>query len=96
MSLPSCVRSVHQNQMTASEALLAVLEEARLHTRTQLRDLKRTIGFNLAALQFLRRELEVDGIRFFDDAEGILAQAGKPKKRKVGAAKALTGGAATS
>jgi hypothetical protein len=47
--------------MTASEALLSVLEEARTHTRGQLTALKRTIGFNMAALQYLKRELEVDG-----------------------------------
>jgi hypothetical protein len=47
--------------MVATETLLPVIDEARLYTRTKLQSLKSTIGFNLAGLQYLRNELEVEG-----------------------------------
>lgn len=68
---------VHHLQLMSSHPLLPTLLSLSQHTSTQITGLKDMYGFNLAGLQFLRRELESKGTRVFEEAPTLVR-----KKRK--------------
>lgn len=65
----------------ATSSLLPVLDSLRQHTRLHVDALRDTCGFNLAGLRFLQRQLQVNGVRLFEDVAGKVEQS--RKKRRV-------------
>ncbi|XP_065906408.1 WD repeat-containing protein 3-like [Dysidea avara] len=58
---------VHHAQLVSSQELLPLMEELRQHTTEQVTKLKDMVGFNMAGLQFLRRQLDAQGQPVFAD-----------------------------
>ncbi|XP_072035883.1 WD repeat-containing protein 3-like [Amphiura filiformis] len=79
---------IHHGQITSNQLLLPVIEKLRHSTIQKVTELRDTIGFNMAGLQHLQRELEAgQEVQFFADATGRLKE--KKKKRKKTEAKAV-------
>lgn len=65
---------VHHAQITASTELKPVVERLVRNTRRHLMEQRDVIGFNLAAMNYMKRELELEGeVRLFDDVEQKLS-----------------------
>ncbi|XP_065176545.1 WD repeat-containing protein 3-like [Sycon ciliatum] len=60
---------IHHNQIISTEALLPVVDSLKTNTRSRLQQLRDSIGFNLAGLNVVQRELESRSIYLFADAE---------------------------
>ena len=76
---------VHHAQITASVELKKVVESLMRNTRRNVSEQRDLIGFNLAAMNYMKRQLELEGeIKVFDDVEQKLADlriAGKKGKK---------------
>ncbi|KIK30585.1 hypothetical protein PISMIDRAFT_639068 [Pisolithus microcarpus 441] len=78
---------VHHHQIVANKLMRTSLIPMRSHLRGALRQEKDTIGYNLAALQYMRQKHEVDGISSFwgqdheEDKAHELVGEGKKRKR---------------
>eukprot|EP00300_Choanocystis_sp_HF-7_P018171 c19960_g2_i2.p1 GENE.c19960_g2_i2~~c19960_g2_i2.p1 ORF type:complete len:177 (+),score=37.88 c19960_g2_i2:53-583(+) len=85
-----CVRTVltlmraHHTQIISNKALTPVMLRLQRATRSNVQRLKTTIGVNLAAMTFLKRQLEDGGSSLFSEAQKSLneKQASKRKRRK--------------
>jgi U3 small nucleolar RNA-associated protein 12 len=78
----------HHHQIVANRVMRTALIPLRKHLRTALRRQKETIGYNLAALQYIRRRNESERTAQFyeedglDDEEKVRARIAGSKKRK--------------
>jgi len=72
---------IHNNQLISNKNLVNTLHELKEVTRNRLQDLKDSIGFNRAALQFLKRNIELStNTEFFEASLKFVKQ---NKKQKV-------------
>nr|XP_039255830.1 WD repeat-containing protein 3-like [Styela clava] len=75
---------VHQGVISSSDVLVPVLEHLQENTESGVKKLQDTIGFNMAALNHLKRQIEAKNeIMFFDDATEKFSQKTKKKKKKL-------------
>ncbi|KAK2138250.1 hypothetical protein NP493_8186g00003 [Ridgeia piscesae] len=74
------ITKIHQGQITSNQVLLSVIDQLRSSTKRSVNDLRDTVGFNIAALNFVKQQLEdKEQVTFFADA----TQRFKEKKRKA-------------
>lgn len=75
---------IHQGVISTSDIFVSVLENLQKNTESEVKKLQDTIGFNMAALGHLKREMEAkNGISFFDDATDKFSQKTKKKRKKI-------------
>ncbi|XP_063934117.1 WD repeat-containing protein 3-like [Zophobas morio] len=74
---------LHHNRLVSSQVMAGALDNLRLKLRSQLEQLKDTIGCNQAGLAFLKNLLIERDIKFFDSAELQFKEKYKRKKRKL-------------
>ncbi|KAI0069150.1 WD-repeat-containing protein [Artomyces pyxidatus] len=76
----------HHHQIVANRIMRTTLIPLRKHLRAALLRKKQTIGYNLAALQFIRRQTDAQRTaQFYEeelDEEKVLAKIAEGKKRK--------------
>lgn len=77
----------HHHQIVANRVMRTALIPLRVHLRRSLRREKDTIGYNLVALQYLRRRTEAERTaQFYEeedfDEEKVRARIADGKKRK--------------
>ncbi|KAL0963596.1 hypothetical protein UPYG_G00308390 [Umbra pygmaea] len=73
---------IHFGQISSNQMLLTVIDELRTNTISKVKEIRDVLGFNIAGLQFLQREVESkEDIMFFCDASERLKDM-KKKKRK--------------
>uniref|UniRef100_UPI00398F5E89 WD repeat-containing protein 3 isoform X2 n=1 Tax=Pristiophorus japonicus TaxID=55135 RepID=UPI00398F5E89 len=73
---------IHFGQITSSQMLLTVIDSLRKNTMGKINEMKDVIGFNMAGLQFLQREIETkEDVTFFADATERFKE--KKRKRKI-------------
>ena len=77
----------HHHQIVANRIMRTALIPLRKHLRLALRRQKETIGYNLAALQYIRRRNDSERTAQFFEEEGLddeeaLARIMEGKKRK--------------
>ncbi|KAI0049634.1 WD-repeat-containing protein [Auriscalpium vulgare] len=76
----------HHHQIVANRVMRTTLAPLRKHLRAALVRQKQTIGYNLAALQFIRRETEAQHTAQFFEGEWnentVLAKIAEGRKRK--------------
>ncbi|KAI0212489.1 WD repeat-containing protein 3 [Lamellibrachia satsuma] len=71
---------IHQGQITSNQVLLSVVDKLRSSTTSRVNDLRDMVGFNMAALNFVKQQLEEkEQVQFFADA----TQRFKEKKKKA-------------
>ena len=77
---------IHHHQIVANRIMRPALIPLRKHLRTALRQQKETIGYNLAALQHIRRRDEAQRTaQYYEeelDEEKVRARIAEGKKRK--------------
>jgi len=71
---------IHHNEITSSPVLLSTLESLQKYTHQSVQLIKDQVGFNLAGLRFLRQQLELKNISFFDEAKDNFKKKTKTKK----------------
>lgn len=71
---------IHHNEITSSPVLLSTVDSLKQHTQQSVKLLKDQVGFNLAGLRFLRQQLELRNVSFFDDAKENFNKKAKTKK----------------
>ena len=74
---------IHHNKIISTPEALPIIDCIRSHTRTRVREMKDIVGFNLAGLQFLQRQLEDRDVAFFGETREKLAQVQKKKKKAI-------------
>ncbi|CAB3977314.1 WD repeat-containing 3 [Paramuricea clavata] len=74
---------IHHNKIISTPELLPIIDSIRSHTRSRVREMKDVVGFNLAGLQFLQRQLEDRDVTFFGETREKLTQVRKKKKTAV-------------
>ncbi|XP_038059666.1 WD repeat-containing protein 3-like [Patiria miniata] len=75
---------VHHGQITSSQSLLPIIDRLRSTSMQQVHQMRDRIGFNLAGLQFLQRELESrQEVQLFGDATAKMKDKNKKRKRKL-------------
>ncbi|KAF9975830.1 hypothetical protein BGZ73_000371 [Actinomortierella ambigua] len=76
----------HHNQIVANRIMRPMLDSVRRHLREQLQKQKDMVGFNVAALDYIRRDYEANNTSEFFDEEAIQKEEAKKqesaKKRK--------------
>ncbi|XP_076820356.1 WD repeat-containing protein 3-like [Clavelina lepadiformis] len=79
---------IHHGRITSNQMLVDVIDELRTNTDVKVREVRDTIGFNKAALNHIRRQIEEkNDVKFFSDATQQAKQ--KKKKRKRTAQRAI-------
>ncbi|XP_078001566.1 WD repeat-containing protein 3-like [Glandiceps talaboti] len=74
---------VHHGQITSNQELLPVINSLRTFTVSKVHELRDTIGFNRAGLQFIQREMEEQQeVQFFADATDHFQEKKKKRKRR--------------
>ncbi|XP_046849699.1 WD repeat-containing protein 3-like [Xenia sp. Carnegie-2017] len=58
---------IHHNKIISTPELLPVIDSIRSHCRSRVREMKDTVGFNFAGLQFIQRQLENRDVTFFGE-----------------------------
>ncbi|XP_048459068.1 WD repeat-containing protein 3 isoform X1 [Rhincodon typus] len=72
---------IHFGQITSNQMLLTVIDSLRKNTIGKINEMKDVIGFNMAGLQLLQREIEAkEDVSFFADATERFQE--KKRKRK--------------
>ncbi|XP_060057790.1 WD repeat-containing protein 3 isoform X2 [Erinaceus europaeus] len=72
---------IHFGQITSNQMLVPVIEKLKETTISKVRQVRDVIGFNMAGLDFLKRECEAKSeVMFFADATSHLEE--KKRKRK--------------
>ncbi|KAJ8314591.1 hypothetical protein KUTeg_006741 [Tegillarca granosa] len=75
---------VHHGQITSNQVLLPVIDRLKEKTLHRVQELKDRIGFNLAGLQHLQREMEQSAdVTFFMDASDRFKTKKKKEKKKA-------------
>ncbi|KAH0518405.1 WD repeat-containing protein 3 [Microtus ochrogaster] len=70
---------IHFGQITSNQMLVPVIEKLKETTISKVRQVQDVIGFNMAGLDYLKRECEAKSeVTFFAEATGVLEE----KKRK--------------
>lgn len=76
---------VNHGQITSSQVLLPIIDRLRSTTLSKVAQLKDTIGFNLAGLQFMQQQIEAKGdVQFFSDATDQFKEKKRKKKKAEG------------
>lgn len=73
----------HHSEIISTTALKPVLEKIRQHARGGIKQDRDVIGYNLASLQFLKREQEMRKITVFGDDTPVEEAGGIKRKRVV-------------
>ncbi|XP_070568962.1 WD repeat-containing protein 3-like [Ptychodera flava] len=74
---------VNHGQITSNQVLLPVINSLRSCTVSKISELRDTIGFNMAGLQFIQREMELkQDVQFFADATSHFQEKKRKTKRK--------------
>ncbi|XP_033863981.2 WD repeat-containing protein 3-like [Acipenser ruthenus] len=72
---------IHFGQITSNQMLLTVMDSLRTNTISRVKKIRDVLGFNMAGLQFLQREIESkEDVTFFADATDRFEN--KKRKRK--------------
>ncbi|XP_067896854.1 WD repeat-containing protein 3 isoform X2 [Heterodontus francisci] len=73
---------IHFGQITSNQMLLTVIDSLKKNTIGKINEMKDVIGFNMAGLQFLQREIEAkEDVTFFADATERFKE--RKRKRKI-------------
>uniref|UniRef100_A0A8C6XR46 WD repeat-containing protein 3 n=1 Tax=Naja naja TaxID=35670 RepID=A0A8C6XR46_NAJNA len=74
---------IHFGQITSNQLLVQVMENLKKTTLSRVSQVKDVLGFNMAGLQFLKREIEArDEVTFFADATDRFEEKKKKRKKK--------------
>ncbi|MBN3288723.1 WDR3 protein, partial [Polyodon spathula] len=80
-NIDSCFVRIHFGQITSNQMLLTVMDSLRTNTISRVKKIRDVLGFNMAGLQFLQREIESkEDVTFFADATDRFED--KKRKRK--------------
>ncbi|GAB5575430.1 WD repeat-containing protein 3 isoform X1 [Prionailurus iriomotensis] len=72
---------IHFGQITSNQMLVPVIEKLKETTISKVSQVRDVIGFNMAGLEYLKRECEAKSeVMFFADATSHLEE--KKRKRK--------------
>lgn len=75
---------IHFGQITSNQMLLTVMDSLRRNTIAKVSEIRDQLGFNLAGLQFLKREIEAkEDVTFFADATNLFEEKKKKKERAI-------------
>uniref|UniRef100_A0A8C5RDS6 Small-subunit processome Utp12 domain-containing protein n=1 Tax=Laticauda laticaudata TaxID=8630 RepID=A0A8C5RDS6_LATLA len=74
---------IHFGQITSNQLLVQVMENLKKTTLSRVSQVKDVLGFNMAGLQFLKREIEArDEVTFFADATDRFEEKKRKRKKK--------------
>lgn len=74
---------IHFGQITSNQLLVKVMEDLKKTTISQVSQVRDVLGFNMAGLQFLKREIETKGdVTFFADATDRFEEKKRKRKKK--------------
>ncbi|NXS80009.1 WDR3 protein, partial [Erpornis zantholeuca] len=74
---------IHFGQITSNQMLVTVIENLKKTTISRVREARDVLGFNMAGLQFLKREIEAkDEVTFFADATERFEEKKRKRKKK--------------
>uniref|UniRef100_A0A670ZA30 WD repeat-containing protein 3 n=1 Tax=Pseudonaja textilis TaxID=8673 RepID=A0A670ZA30_PSETE len=74
---------IHFGQITSNQLLVQVMENLKKTTLSRVSQVKDVLGFNIAGLQFLKREIEArDEVTFFADATDRFEEKKRKRKKK--------------
>uniref|UniRef100_A0A8C0F0D7 WD repeat-containing protein 3 n=1 Tax=Bubo bubo TaxID=30461 RepID=A0A8C0F0D7_BUBBB len=74
---------IHFGQITSNHMLVTVIENLKKTTISRVSEARDVLGFNMAGLQFLKREIEAkDEVTFFADATDRFEEKKKKRKKK--------------
>nr|CAB3226290.1 WD repeat-containing protein 3 [Phallusia mammillata] len=74
---------VHHGRITSNQMLVEVLDDLRRNTQVKVDQLKDRIGFNIAALGHMRRQIEArNDVTFFSDATQQRKEKSKKKRKR--------------
>lgn len=79
----SFILRIHHNQIVANQVLVPVINSLREHAKSQVHDLRDTIGFNLAGLRFIQSEMEAKQETFFADATAKVKKIRRKQKSAI-------------
>lgn len=74
----------HNSQISSTKSLLDTLHSLKENTRKQLQKVKDVIGFNKAAMNHLKRDLESSSSTDIFDSAAKFEEVQKRKKQKTG------------
>ncbi|XP_064413240.1 WD repeat-containing protein 3 [Latimeria chalumnae] len=74
---------IHFGQITSNQLLLTVMERIKRNTVGRVQQIRDVLGFNMAGLQFLQREIEdSEQVSFFADATERFEEKKRKRKKK--------------
>ncbi|KAM3935805.1 WD repeat-containing protein 3 [Leptodactylus fuscus] len=74
---------IHFGQITSNQMLLGVMEDLKTCTISRVTEVRDVMGVNMAALQFLKREIEAkEEVLFFADATERFEEKRRKRKKK--------------
>ncbi|XP_062984992.1 WD repeat-containing protein 3 isoform X2 [Elgaria multicarinata webbii] len=74
---------IHFGQITSNQLLVKVMQNLKKTTIFQVSQVRDVLGFNMAGLQFLKREIEAkDEVTFFADATDRFEEKKRKRKKK--------------
>lgn len=74
---------IHFGQITGNQMLVTVIENLKKTTISRVSEARDVLGFNMAGLQFLKREIEAkDEVTFFADATERFEEKKRKRKKK--------------
>ncbi|XP_073166493.1 WD repeat-containing protein 3 isoform X5 [Lepidochelys kempii] len=74
---------IHFGRITSNQLLVTVIENLKKTTISKVSEVRNVLGFNMAGLQFLRREIEAkDEVTFFADATDRFEEKRRKRKKK--------------
>ncbi|NWS86931.1 WDR3 protein, partial [Toxostoma redivivum] len=74
---------IHFGQITSNQMLVTVIENLKKTTISRVSEARDVLGFNMAGLQFLKREIEAkDEVTFFADATERFEEKKRKRKKK--------------
>ncbi|NXK38911.1 WDR3 protein, partial [Piprites chloris] len=74
---------IHFGQITGNHMLVTVIEDLKKTTISRVSETRDVLGFNMAGLQFLKREIEAkDEVTFFADATERFEEKKRKRKKK--------------
>ncbi|XP_038167702.1 WD repeat-containing protein 3 isoform X1 [Arvicola amphibius] len=74
---------IHFGQITSNQMLVPVIEKLKETTISKVRQVQDVIGFNMAGLDYLKRECEAKSeVTFFAEATGLLEEKRKRRNRR--------------
>lgn len=75
---------LHHGPLSNASSLLPILNRLKVQARVSIDGVRDRVGFNLAALQFIQRELEErQAVQLFTDASDRVKQRRKKQKNRV-------------